>query len=129
MEYILAASSGYVTRADGATIPDDLNNTDWQAYQAWLAAGNTPTPAPVPPPSMPQFTFLQFLALFTASEQAAIVDSTDTQVKLFMLMAAGASTLSLIDPRTIQGLAYLVSVNLLTQARETAILAAPAPTS
>ena len=26
-------------------VPDDPANTDWQAYQAWLEAGNTPLPA------------------------------------------------------------------------------------
>ena len=29
---------------DNLFIPNDPENTDWQAYQEWLAAGNTPLP-------------------------------------------------------------------------------------
>lgn len=38
---------GYITRTiDGATIPPDQRNSDYRAYLAWLAAGNTPDPVP-----------------------------------------------------------------------------------
>ena len=31
--------------SDGATIPASIDNTDYQAYLAWVAEGNIPTPA------------------------------------------------------------------------------------
>jgi hypothetical protein len=49
MSYSLIANLPFVRRdSDGATIPDDPHNSDWQAYQSWLTAGNIPAPAPEP---------------------------------------------------------------------------------
>lgn len=45
--YTLVPKSTSVLRSDGATVPADPLNTDYQAYLAWVASGNTAT-LPVP---------------------------------------------------------------------------------
>ncbi len=52
--YALTATSYVLRLADAAQIPPDPQNIDWQAYQAWLAAGNTPTPYAEPAPVVPR---------------------------------------------------------------------------
>lgn len=119
-------SSTSILRADGACIPADPQNTDYSAYLQWLSEGNTPLPADQLPPAPPkQFTSLEYLDLFTESEQLAVVSATMVvpQVKLWYdkMLAAGFITSS--DPRTEGGLAALVGAGLLTEARKVEILA------
>jgi len=128
----LANNAQTVVRdADGASIPPDPRNADWQAYQAWLAAGNTPAPYTPPPPPPTVLSYLQFRALFTASENQAIITAAQSNHALldWLLQAVGAGQITLSDAAVKAGLDTLVAAGLITSARETAILANQPPPS
>jgi len=48
MTYTKQAGGG-VIRSDGAAIPEDPRNADWQKYLAWVSDGNEATDGPPPP--------------------------------------------------------------------------------
>jgi hypothetical protein len=61
MAYTLTNSASIIRDVDGAAIPPDEANTDYQAYLAWVAEGNTPNPY-VPPPEPAPLTPQEKLA-------------------------------------------------------------------
>jgi hypothetical protein len=74
MTYTLVANSSNVTRdSDGAVIPADPLNTDYAAYLAWVAKGNTPTPAAIPPAPVHSCTLWQLQAVLTPAQWTAVL--------------------------------------------------------
>ena len=126
-----------VRLSDGAAIPADPNNADWQRYLAWQAAGGVPTPAPaVPNPvTIPSSAYM---ARFTSAELTAwetyvLTHSTSNSTILLGTVVGGATwawiwtvltgpTVTLTDAATVSAHAAMIAAGILTQARSTAIL-------
>lgn len=54
MTYTLTNSQSVIRNVDGAFIPFDRGNRDYQEYLSWLEEGNQPEPYIPPPPPVPQ---------------------------------------------------------------------------
>jgi len=86
-----------------------------------VLAAHDPEAPPLPPRVM---TALAFIERFTADEQLAIATAaqSDASVNLWLVKATGAQEVDLDDPRTVDGLAALVSKGLITPERRDEIL-------
>lgn len=112
------------------SIPLVDTNVDAVAFRAWQAAGGVAEIAPPPEaaPAESPISWLEFMALFTASEQAAIATSDDPTVAVFRMMATGlGGDMNLADPRVALGLDALVAAGLIASGRTADILARRAP--
>lgn len=116
--------AGVLRESDNAFIPADPANVDWQTYQAWLGAGNTPDPLPtVSPPSI--ISVQAFWSRFTATEQGAIQAAANASPALAhaMTFALAAGQVNLLTgPMVTSWMPALVTAGLITAARKTAIL-------
>src|SRR5690606_20139519 len=86
----------------------------------WIYEDGVFSPQTAPAPVKTQVTSLEFLDLFTESEQLAVATAAtqSAQVKLWYDRTLAASFITLADPRTEAGLAALVGARLLTQERK-----------
>lgn len=109
--------------ADGTYNIAQMSAAQQQVFLQVLAAHD-------PTKQMPAvLSYLQFRALFTATENQAIMVAAQTNhaVLDWLLQAVGASAINLGDPRVKAGLDALAAAGLVSSARETAILANQPP--
>jgi hypothetical protein len=122
--YALVYGSTAILRSDGAVVPADPGNVDYQAYLAWVAAGNVadPAPAAAPPSVIP---VAAFWARFGPAEQAAIqaAAAANPEVAVPMSFAAVIGQVNLLSgPLVTQWMAALVAAGTITAARSAQIL-------
>jgi hypothetical protein len=122
---------------DGIAIADAPLETDgkWilidgmepQPATQWTYKDGVFSPPPPPPPLPNTITKVAFRFRFTDAEYAAILGAvkTDVEVQAWYDTFNMVSSVDLDNQRTKDGVANLVSKNLLTQARADEILTAP----
>jgi hypothetical protein len=99
MTYTLTATTAIIRDADQACIPDDPRNTDYQAYLAWVAAGNTPTPYVAPVVDQVSINEAAIQAALDAMAQTRQYDTLDTAVARY---ASSSPVLPATDPHYAQ---------------------------
>jgi hypothetical protein len=113
MPYQLTAFDTILRLADGASIPPDTGNRDYQEYLGWVAEGNTPEPAPAPPvDTSPKFDIFLNQILASNLYQAVVAQAiTNPIVNTGLTVTMGALLLAAGGSPNIDGLQ--AGINLL----------------
>lgn len=131
-KYQLTASEQIIIRtADGAHIPDDPANRDYQEYLQWVEDGGVPDPY-IKPAKVSIANNADFIARFTNQEYAKlgnlrVVDAQATKVGISknwdIVVLSDVIELSNQKAQTLK--ADLVAAGVLTQARADEIFSEP----
>ena len=120
--YILTTGTS-VIRDDGALIPADPANPDFQAYEAWRAAGNVPNPVSMPAPPT-TIAAAAFLGRFTQAEQLAVQAAAAASPAIGVGLTLGLAQGFVIfaSPLLTSWMEALVAAGAITKARATEIM-------
>lgn len=105
----------------------DLTGVTPEPGRDWIYKNGVFSPPPLPPPPPNIITKVAFRFRFTDAEYVGILSAakTDVEVASWVETFNMVSSIDLDNQRTKNGVANLVSKNLLTQARASEILTAP----
>jgi hypothetical protein len=117
-----------IRAADGAFIPPDPRNAEFQQYLVWLAAGNVPTAYTPPPAPAPTCHLWQLQAVMTAAQwtaaQNAIAALSNPAVSAFFAHGTNvipANSTTLVQLGTAIGLTAAQITALVQQASAVSI--------
>lgn len=112
------AGAYVVTTADGRVVGFPANGEPSPA-----AVENDLTHPPAPTPAPVVVSPLEMIQRLTDAEKVAIFTSEDPGVIVFRNMAIAAREIRSDDARTLDGLAYLVAIGILSASRPAQLLA------
>lgn len=140
-EYVVDVTTGTCYRvSDKKKIipPPTVDDPDYLAYEAWVAAGNNPDYVQTMPVQATKITKLAFRNRFTVAEKIAIemasLDNPNQPIQLRQVAAAirvylkdldNATYVDMSRADTQEGVQQMVVLGILTQPRATEILTAP----
>lgn len=111
---------------DGKTlsVPTVEGNRHYQMLKEWEAEGNTIQPYVAPTVRVTSIEPEEFFDRFTEAEQDAIIAESynDVKTKKFYDRMMMQKSVELESQKLLNGMDYLVSKNLITEARKTEIL-------